>query len=160
VAFVNAAETIPESATSITLQISRTGNTSVASSVDYATTSVTAGIADFSGTAGTLTWAAGDTANKSLTITLLPDTTDEPDETFTVTLSAPSSGTQIDAATTTVTITDNDLPGQPPPSGGGGGVSSGGKKGGGGAESYLSLLALSALLGWRRHRRRPSVTSA
>jgi len=151
IAFINASESVSEGATSVTIQVGRTGNSAVAASVDYATTAGTAGAADFTSASGTLSWAANDTANKSITITLLPDTVDESDENFTIALSNASSGAQIDTASIIVTVQDDDAPppagppSSPPGSGGGGG---GG--GGGGAQDYLSLLLLAGVLAWRR----------
>jgi uncharacterized delta-60 repeat protein len=153
VAVANVAQSVAESATSVAVSVSRTGNTTGTSSVDYATAPGTAGASDFTAASGTLTWAANDTAPKSITITLLADTTDEPDETFTVTLSNPSSGTTLDAAMSTVTITDDDATPPPPPVGGGAASSGGGGKGGG-SESALSLLALASLLLVRNRKRR------
>jgi hypothetical protein len=150
---------VSESATTVTLQVARTGNTQVASSIDYAAANVTASGADFQATSGTLTWAANDTSVKLVTITLTPDTLDEPDEAFTVTLSNASSGTELDSATATVTITDDDVlpssgPGPAPPSSGGG--SSGG---GGGTQSALALLIYAALITLRRAMSRRRITT-
>ena len=57
-------------------------------------------------TAGTLTFAAGDTS-KTITVSVTGDTTDEADETVAVTLSGASNAT-IGTATGTGTITDDD----------------------------------------------------
>src|SRR4030095_2314992 len=98
-------------------------------------------------TSGTLTWAANDTSVKLITVTLTPDAVDESDEWFTVTLRDVSSGTELDIATVTVTITDDDvLTPQPPPTSGGG--SGGG--GGGGTQNVLALLIYAVLVSWRR----------
>ncbi len=51
--------------------------------------------------------ATGETST-SITVAVTDDGLDEPDETFTVTLSAPSDGATIGAATATGTITDDD----------------------------------------------------
>jgi Calx-beta domain-containing protein len=128
------------------LQVARTGNSQVASSVDYVTANFTASAADYQATTGTLTWAPNDTSVKLITVTLTPDAVDESDETFTVTLRDASSGTELDVATATVTIADDDvLPPSPPPSSGGG---NGG--GGGGTQNVLALLIYAMLLSWRR----------
>ncbi|MBL8267956.1 Calx-beta domain-containing protein [Steroidobacter sp.] len=145
VGHIAASQTVTESATSVTLSVGRTGNTAIASSVDYATASGTAGTSDFVAATGTLTWAANDTATKLITITLTPDTADEADETFTVTLRNPSAGTVLDTSTATVTIADDDVQVVAPPAGNGGGG------GGGGEESLLALL-LWAALAWLRMR--------
>ena len=80
--------------------------------VDYAITPDTATSADYRGTtSGTVTFAAGVTTG-SITLDLVDDTADEPDETVTVTLSnpLPSGAATIGTATATGTITDNDVP--------------------------------------------------
>jgi uncharacterized delta-60 repeat protein len=151
VGFMQGNLSVSESATTMTLQVARTGNTQVASSVDYATANVSASGADYQATSGTLTWAANDTSVKLVTITLTPDSLDEPDEAFTVALSNVSSGTELDDATATVTITDDDVPPSgpsPAPPTSGGGSSGGG--GGGGTQSALALLIYAALITWRR----------
>jgi hypothetical protein len=80
--------------------------------VNYAVTSGTAtgGGVDFTLNPGTLTFAAGETI-QNITITIIDDLIDEPDETVVVTLSGQSAG--LDLGTTnphTLTIIDNDDP--------------------------------------------------
>ena len=78
--------------------------------VSYAITPDTAQAADYTGTtSGTLTFAPGETA-KSVTLDVVDDTADEPDETVTFTLSNHTGTASIEDATATGTITDNDLP--------------------------------------------------
>jgi len=84
--------------------------------VDYATAdgTATAGV-DYVATGGTLTFAPGE-MSKIVGVTILGDNAVEPDETFTVTLSAPQGanlGGGGAGATGTGTITNDDLP--PPP---------------------------------------------
>ena len=144
------AETIAESAGSVTLTVLRSGSASGAVSVDYATSSGSATAdSDFTSASGTLTWADGDAANKTITVDITNDSTDESDETFTVTLSNPSGGATLGSSfQATVTLVDDDSPAPPPPppppppSGG---------SSGGGAVGFLSLL----LLGIARFVRRP-----
>jgi uncharacterized delta-60 repeat protein len=156
VGFMQSTQSVAESATTMTLQVARSGNSQVASSVDYVTANVTASSADYQSSSGTLTWAANDTSVKLITITLTPDTLDEPDETFTVTLRGVSSGSELDGAAVTVTITDDDLPptgpGPAPPSSGGGG-------GGGGTQSAIALLIYTLLVALRRGIRRRYVAA-
>ena len=59
-------------------------------SVNFATAdgTATAG-SDYTGEIGTLNWANGDTADKTFTVPITNDDRDEPNETFTVTLSEP-----------------------------------------------------------------------
>ncbi len=78
--------------------------------VNYAITADTAQAADYTGTtSGSVTFAPGDTT-KDVTLELVDDALDEPDETVTLTLSGPTGTASIADATATGTITDNDLP--------------------------------------------------
>src|SRR6185436_16978960 len=124
------ATTIGEAGGSVSLNVSRSGSASGAVSVDYATTSGSAtSDIDFASASGTLNWADGDTADKTILVDITNDMTDESGETFTVTLSNPSGGIPLAPnSTATETITDDDAP-----SAGGGG--NGG--GGGGALDWL-----------------------
>ncbi len=75
--------------------------------VKYATASGTATAgSDFTSTSGTLTIAAGQTTGQ-ISVPVIGDTTVEPDETFTVTLSSPT-GATISRSTATGTITNDD----------------------------------------------------
>ncbi|HUR20444.1 MAG TPA: Calx-beta domain-containing protein, partial [Vicinamibacterales bacterium] len=80
-----------ESAGSVTFTVSRANGSGGALSVNYTITagSATAGV-DYTGSNGTLTWADGDTANKSFTVTINNDSITEGNESFTVTLSNPT----------------------------------------------------------------------
>ncbi len=100
---------VDEGAGSVTIAVNRTSNLQFAGTVDYATSdgTATAGT-DYTSTSGTLTFAV-DVATQYITIPILENTDAEVDETFTVTLSNPSSGISLGTTTsTTVTITDND----------------------------------------------------
>ena len=101
----------------ITFTITREGLTSAASSVKWNTTDDTTGGADKATatddytpvtTARTVSFLAGETS-KDITVTTREDTTDEPDETFRVVLSAPSTGILTDAIGIG-TINDDDAP--------------------------------------------------
>lgn len=145
VGFINAAESVAESASSVTLQVGRSGNTSIPTSVTYSAVADSAGASDFVASSGTLTWSSNDSSIKLITIALTPDSAEEPNETFTVTLQNASSGTHIDTASASVTIVDDDdgAIGAPvPPSGGGAGGSG---SGGGGQDGLLALLIYAAL---------------
>ena len=100
-----------------TFTVSLTSASGKTVSVNFATSNGTAtSPGDYTGASGTLTFSPGDTT-KTVAITVNGDTIDEPDETFTLTLSSPVSVTLGDA-TGTGTITDDDLPSQPPTGGG------------------------------------------
>ena len=131
IGLVNNGLSVQETGNSALLTVFRSGDSSSAASVNYATSpgSATAG-SDFTSASGTLDWAAGDTSNKTVSISITNDSADEGDETFMVTLSNPSAGMPLGSnSTATVTIVDDDT------SGGGGGGSTG-----------LELLALLGLL--------------
>ena len=101
-----------ESAANATFTVTRGGDTTVTSTVDFASSdgTATAG-ADYTATSGTLTFAPGDTT-KTFAVRVLADTTDESNETATLTLSNASNGSIIDA-TGILTITDDDTDGDP-----------------------------------------------
>ncbi len=66
---------------------------------------------DFTAVAGTLSWADGDSADKSFAVPLVDDAEIEPEETFTVVLADPTGGAVLGSpAAATVTILDDDLP--------------------------------------------------
>ncbi|MCX7420675.1 MAG: hypothetical protein NT013_14210 [Planctomycetia bacterium] len=97
--------------TPFTFTISRTGVSTGTSSVDFAVQGSgtnAANALDFGGTlpSGTVTFAAGETY-KTITINVSGDTTFEPEETFTVTLSH-NVGATLDLPTATGTIQDDD----------------------------------------------------
>ena len=58
--------------------------------------------ADYASATGTLSWAAGDITERTITIPIVADGLAEPDETFSVTLSVPVGATL--GATKTITI--------------------------------------------------------
>ncbi|MEN8220868.1 MAG: Calx-beta domain-containing protein [Pseudomonadota bacterium] len=106
--FTSSTVNVAETASTVTLTVRRVGGTNGELTVNYATTSGTATDgSDYVGaTGGTLTWADGDSSDKTLTVTISDDSDSEGPETFTVTLSDQSSGGSLDSAT--VSITDND----------------------------------------------------
>jgi hypothetical protein len=104
----------------VTFTVTRSGNTAIAATVDYAIadgTAVggTAAGADYDNTTttGTLSFAAGEsektvTIDLGGTITDLDDAIYDADETFTMTLSNPGANSEITTDTGTATIIDND----------------------------------------------------
>jgi len=97
--------------TAFTFTVTRSGDTTGASSVNYEITGSGTNVAnatDFGGTlpSGTVSFAANETS-KVITVNVSGDTTVESDETFTVTLSSPS-GATISTATATGTIINDD----------------------------------------------------
>ncbi|HEY9285660.1 MAG TPA: Calx-beta domain-containing protein, partial [Pyrinomonadaceae bacterium] len=97
-----------ESGGGIFVTLTRTGNTSGAATVNYADTPGTAAAADYSGGSGSVTFAAGE-ATKSFTVGVTDDALDEPDESFTLSLSVGAGNVVLGAqSTAAVTITDDD----------------------------------------------------
>ena len=86
-----------------------------AQSVSYATVDgLAAAGSDFTAAAGVLTFAAGE-SSKAIVVTLNPDSLQEPDESFSLVLSAPSAGLEIQDATGIGTIVNDDLTPNVPP---------------------------------------------
>lgn len=113
--FSSAAVSVAENVAggTITLTVTKTGAATAPSTVAYAINGITATAdSDFSGTNGTLTFAANETS-KTITIGIVDDLVTESSETFNVVLSSPS-GATLGTTTAVVTITDNDSTGPTP----------------------------------------------
>ncbi len=97
--------------TALTFTVNRAGNTSVASTADYAVSGAAVDATDFGGAlpTGTLSFAAGETS-KTITVNVSGDAAAEASEAFTITLSNASAGSTIAQATATGTILDDDSP--------------------------------------------------
>lgn len=112
------------------LTVTRAGDISAASSVDYRTVDTDTftfgcadavnngggayGRCDFVTAVGTLNFAAGE-AGKTIGVSVIDDAHVEGDESFQVTLSNPAGAALSQPATATVSITDNDPGGAPNP---------------------------------------------
>ena len=108
-AFTQTAPSVQEDVTSLTLTVQRTGDTSGAVTVDYATANGTASErSDYTTAVGTLRFAAGETA-KNIDLLVNEDSFTEGNETFTVSLSNPTGGATLSCLTAvaTVQITDD-----------------------------------------------------
>jgi hypothetical protein len=93
--------------TNATFTVTRSGDTSLLSTVNYATADDTATQpGDYASSSGTLTFNAGETT-KTVTVSVNGDTLDEADETFLVNLSTPV-GATISDGQGVGTITDDD----------------------------------------------------
>lgn len=90
------------------ITVSRSGGTSGAVSVAYATSDGTATSADYAASSGTLNWSAGDTADKSFAVSISGDALAEGTETINLTLSAPAGGAVLGRATAILDILDDD----------------------------------------------------
>ena len=110
--------TIGEGAQTVSLNILRTGNTSSAATVNFATTDnfgvqcnqvngQASAKCDFNSAGGILRFAAGE-ASKAIQLSLVNDGFVEGNETLTVTLSSPTGMSLGSTSTATVTIVDND----------------------------------------------------
>ena len=110
IALSTATQSVTEATGTVTVTATRTGGSTGAVGISYATANGTATAgADYTAASGTLSWANGDTANKTFTVSITNDLINEPAETFTATLSTPTGGAVLGSpAAQTVTITDND----------------------------------------------------
>jgi hypothetical protein len=106
---------VGEGDVSVVLTVNRTGDTSVVSSVDFASSNGTASqLRDYQVANGTLTFAAGQTT-RTLRLLIVDDVFAEPNETINLTLSNATGGVLIAPTTATVTIIDNDSAGATSP---------------------------------------------
>lgn len=107
-AFSSAASNISEGSSGIAVSVQRSGITSTAASVQYATRALTAVAgADFTATSGTLSFAAGQTS-LFFWVPLVNNGVHEGEETFEILLSAPVGGLVSGPALHTVTILDDE----------------------------------------------------
>ena len=96
---------VKDTAGSVTLKVQRVGSTLGAVTVGYATANGTAtsGV-DYTAKSGTLNWAVGNAAYKTVTITVLTRAGNQPNRVFNVTLSAPGGATLGTPSTEAVTV--------------------------------------------------------
>ena len=102
--------------TGLTFQVTRSGDISGESSVDWTVAGADVDAADFAGgviPSGTLTFAGGESA-KTITVNVQGDLESESDEGFVVQLSNASAGTFMTASTAAGTILNDDVPPTPP----------------------------------------------
>jgi uncharacterized repeat protein (TIGR01451 family) len=108
-ALSSATYSVNENAGPVTITVNRTGGSDCTAAVNYATSngSATAG-SDYTTTNGTLTFGPGVTT-QSFTVPITDDSVFEGNETFNVTLSAPTGGATLGGpASAVVTIADNE----------------------------------------------------
>ena len=106
--FSTSAVAVDEAAGSVTLTVVHSGSALGPVTVAYASTDGTATApGDYAAVGGTLSWAAGDGANRTIVVPIVADATPEPAKKFTVTLGAPTGATLGTRATVTVTIRAN-----------------------------------------------------
>jgi MYXO-CTERM domain-containing protein len=143
---INSFTRLSESGTATETTVVRVAGRDGAVGVNYATVvrpglgyPATAG-SDYTATSGRLDWADGDDSPRTVTVSILEDTIDEPSEIFGVEISEPSGGVQLIGAIMTAVISDDDEASTTPPP----------PPGGGGSASWATALALLGLLLIRR----------
>ena len=111
--FTQTSPSVQEDVTFVTMTVQRTGDTTQAATVEYATANGTASErSDYTTAVGTLRFAAGET-QKSFDVLITDDGLAEPAEAFTVSLSNPTGPVALNApASVALSILDND---QTPP---------------------------------------------
>ncbi len=149
--FIGTSTQVRENSGSFVVRLQRTGGYAGAVSVQYATRDGTATAGgDYQATSGTLNWPAGDTTERTLSVSVNSDSASEGDETFSIQLSNAGGNAAIDGVDSFQVTLANDAPAvtptTPPPSGGGGG----------GALGPDLLLILSACWGLSRRKRHRS----
>ncbi len=111
IAFTAANVSVAEAAGAVTVSVARTGGSYGAASVSYATANSSAASgSDYTATSGTLSWASGDSAVKTIRVPVLNDTLAEASESFQIRLSAASGASLGSLSSSTVTIVDDDSP--------------------------------------------------
>ncbi len=110
--YTQANYSVVENGGSVTIYVSRSGGTFGAVSVNYSVTGGTAPPVDYTvvgGNSGTLNWADGDSANKSIVINVADNGATDGNRTVTFDISGPTGGASLGTqTTTTLTITDDE----------------------------------------------------
>ena len=111
---------LDENSGEATIAVTRTGGSDGAVNVNFSTVDGTACEgSDYVAVSGTLDWADGDSSEKTISVTIVDDTTQESSETFNLSLSNATGASLGTTANTTVTITGNDDKASDSDSGGG-----------------------------------------
>ena len=109
VTMTSATQSVAESVGTAVVSVNRSGSSTGAVSVNYATVNGTAlAGTHYTATSGTLNWADGDAAPKTINVPIADNGVVNPARTFNVTLSGAVGATLGAPATTTVTIADDD----------------------------------------------------
>lgn len=123
--FSAATYTVNEADGTFVVGVTRSGGSAGSASVTITATAGTATSADYQLPTTTLTWAAGESGERTVSGSLTNDASVEQDETIVIELSNAVGANLGSVRSTTVTIRDNDVS-QPPPTDGGGGGGGGG----------------------------------
>ncbi|MDQ3812480.1 MAG: aggregation factor core protein MAFp3, isoform C, partial [Armatimonadota bacterium] len=109
--FALANYSVYENGGTATISVKRTGGSSGAVSVTYATGNRIALVGqDYTARSGTLSWANGDAADKSFTVPIINDTAVEGSEALNLTLTSPTGGAALGTQNTALlTIVDDDF---------------------------------------------------
>ncbi len=98
-----------EDASTVTITVTRTGETDGAVSIQYGTGAGTAHAgSDYTTTFGTLSWADGESGDKTFTIPILPDDLNEGKEVINLALTNPVGNPDLGLTTATVAIAPSD----------------------------------------------------
>ena len=108
--FSAGAYTVNENGGQATITITRTGGSSGAVSVQYATSNGTAlSGSDYTSASGTLNWANGDAASKTFVVPIINDSRNEANESIDLSLTNPAGGAALGGPSSAVlTIIDDD----------------------------------------------------
>jgi ribosomal protein L35AE/L33A len=108
--FSSAIYSVNENSGNAIITVTRTGGSSGAVGVSYATGNGTATAgSDYTGSSGTLSWANGDTASKTFNVPIINDSVHEGNETVNLSLSNPTGGATLGSPSTAIlTIIDDD----------------------------------------------------
>lgn len=110
VGFTSASTAVNKRAGQVILTVRRTTGSVGTLSVNYATSAGTAlAGTDFVATSGTLSWADGETSDKTITVTILNNASARTVRQFTVNLSAPTNGASLSVSSETVKIATGGL---------------------------------------------------
>jgi|GEM_PF-1437591 len=102
---------VSESSGQVVFTVSRTVGSSGNVTVDFTTSAGSATAPDdFTATSGTLSWADGDMADKSITVPITADSIREMTESFTLSLSNLTGVADMATSTATITVQDDDVP--------------------------------------------------
>ncbi len=109
--FTTAGYSVAETGGHATITLQRTGGNSGTVGVSYATSAGTAVAGtNYTSASGTLSWAAGDTSQKSFNVPVIDDGVQDGTHTVNLTLSNATGGATLGQASAVLSITDNDKP--------------------------------------------------